>query len=92
VRSAPKDATARDTMESNGVATFSRSGLATVAGTTTTPKSSVTVTGVALSASSLILATPQGTVSGAALSDGRDRAPDNRASCVDAVQQLLADK
>ncbi len=51
----------------NGVADFSRCGSATVAGTATTPTQTVSVTGVALSASSLILATPQGHVPGVAV-------------------------
>lgn len=51
----------------DGVATFSRSGIATVAGTSTLSARTVKVTGVALSGSSLILATPQGTVSGVAV-------------------------
>ncbi len=42
-----------------GVATFSRSGSATVPGSSTQAHSTVKVTGVALSESSLILATPQ---------------------------------
>jgi hypothetical protein len=45
-----------------GVANFSRSGLATVAGTASAPAQTVKVTGVALTSSSLILATPQGVV------------------------------
>jgi hypothetical protein len=51
----------------DGVASFSRSGLATVAGTASTAKSSVVVKGVSLSAASMILATPQGKVSGVAV-------------------------
>jgi hypothetical protein len=47
-----------------GVASFSRSGIATVAGTTAAPKSSVKVTGVPLGATSIVLATLQ-QVSGA---------------------------
>jgi hypothetical protein len=47
-------------LEVDGVASFSRSGLATVAGTSSAAKSSIVVTGVSLSASSLVLATPQG--------------------------------
>jgi len=50
-----------------GVATFSRSGTAVVAGTSRTPRRDVTVTGVTLSASSLVLATPQGKVRGVAV-------------------------
>ena len=46
-------------LQVNGVAAFSRSGLATIAGTSTSPLSSVTVTGVALTAASMVLATPQ---------------------------------
>lgn len=46
-------------LQLNGVAAFSRSGLATVGGTSSSPLSSVTVTGVALTASSVVLATPQ---------------------------------
>ena len=51
----------------DGVVTFSRSGIATVVGTSTTSARTVKVTGVALSSSSLILATPQGAVSGVAV-------------------------
>ena len=51
-------------LQVDGVASFSRSGMATVAGTSSEPAESVTVTGVALTSSSLILATPQGTVAG----------------------------
>ena len=43
----------------NGKAQFSRSGSKVVAGTLTAPKSSVTVTGVALTTKSLVLTTPQ---------------------------------
>jgi hypothetical protein len=43
----------------NGKAQFSRSGSKAVAGTLTAPKSSVTVTGVALTTKSLVLTTPQ---------------------------------
>ena len=50
-------------LEAEGVAKFSRSGIATVAGTATDPAKSVTVTGMALTSSSMILATPQGIVS-----------------------------
>jgi hypothetical protein len=48
----------------NGKAQFSRSGKATVAGTASTPKNSVTVTGKALTSSSLILAVLQKNVAG----------------------------
>jgi hypothetical protein len=48
----------------NGKAQFSRSGTATVAGTTTTPKSSVVISNVALSGKSLVLATAQKNVAG----------------------------
>ena len=41
------------------VSKFSRSGIKAIAGTTLSPKSSVKVTGVALTASSLVLATIQ---------------------------------
>jgi hypothetical protein len=54
-------------LQVDGVAAFSRSGLATVAGTSSAKKSSVKGTGVALTASSLILATPQGKVAGVAV-------------------------
>jgi len=54
-------------LEVAGIASFSRSGLATVAGTSSAPKSSVTVTGVPLTASSLILSTPQGKVAGVSI-------------------------
>jgi hypothetical protein len=47
-----------------GVAKFSRSGTATIAGTSGSPQTSITVTGVSLSASSLVLTTPQGYVAG----------------------------
>ena len=47
-----------------GKAQFSRSGKATVAGTAASPKSSVVVTGVALTAKSLILVTEQKNVAG----------------------------
>jgi hypothetical protein len=46
-------------LQVEGVASFSRSGSALIAGTTANPESSVTVAGVPLSLSSLILATPQ---------------------------------
>jgi hypothetical protein len=48
----------------SGKAQFSRSGTATVTGTMGAPKSSVTVTNVALTAKSLVLVTPQKDVSG----------------------------
>jgi hypothetical protein len=48
----------------DGVASFSRSGKAVVAGTSKKRASSVTVTGVALTSASLVLATPQGVVAG----------------------------
>jgi hypothetical protein len=51
----------------DGVATFSRSGVAAVAGTSRKSAQTVTVTGVALTSSSLILATPQGIVAGVAV-------------------------
>ena len=51
-----------------GQALFSQSGRATVAGTSATPKSSVTVTGVSLRSGSLVLATPQTHLSGVAVS------------------------
>jgi hypothetical protein len=51
-------------LDVRGKATFSRSGTATVAGTTASPKSSVTVTNVALTAKSLILVTEQKNVAG----------------------------
>ncbi len=50
-----------------GIASFSRSGLATVAGTAGAPSQSVVVTGVALSSTSMVLATPQGRISGVAV-------------------------
>ena len=50
-----------------GVAEFSRSGLATVAGTAAKPASTVTVTGVSLSSSSLVLATIQQSIAGVAV-------------------------
>jgi len=46
-------------LQVSGPAVFSRSGIKTIAGTTGTPKSSVKVTSVALTASSLVLATIQ---------------------------------
>jgi hypothetical protein len=46
-------------LDVQGVSKFSRSGLKTIAGTTLSPKSSVKVSGVALTASSLVLATIQ---------------------------------
>jgi hypothetical protein len=51
-------------LEVDGVAAFSRSGTATVAGTSSTSKSSIEVTGVSLSSTSQVLATPQTHVSG----------------------------
>ena len=54
----------------DGIATFSRSGLATVAGTSKTLAQTVTITGVALTSSSLILATPQGVVPAIAIVQG----------------------
>jgi hypothetical protein len=52
-------------LEVNGKAKFSRSGRATVAGTALKPKASVTVTGVALAANSMVMVTPQKNVAGA---------------------------
>ena len=46
-------------LQVEGVATFSRSGTALVAGTAANPEASVTVSGVTLTAGSLIFATPQ---------------------------------
>ncbi len=51
----------------SGVADFSRCGTATVVGTATTSAQTVSVTGVPLTASSLILTTPQGHVAGVAV-------------------------
>jgi hypothetical protein len=51
-------------LQVDGVASFSRSGVATVVGTKTTKASSVQVTGVTLTASSMVLATPQGYMAG----------------------------
>jgi hypothetical protein len=51
-------------LQVNGPSTFSRSGTAVVAGTLASPQSSVTVTGVTLSAASLFLATAQVHVAG----------------------------
>jgi hypothetical protein len=51
-------------LQVEGVASFSRSGSATVTGTASAPRRSVLVTGVALNGSSMILATPQGRVAG----------------------------
>ena len=48
----------------DGKAEFSRSGTASVVGTAATPKSAVTVTGVALTNQSIILVTPQKRVPG----------------------------
>jgi hypothetical protein len=47
-----------------GKAQFSRSGTATITGSSSTPKSSVVISNVALSAKSLVLATPQKNVAG----------------------------
>jgi hypothetical protein len=47
-----------------GKAQFSRSGTATITGSSTTPKSSVVITNVQLSSKSLVLATPQKDVTG----------------------------
>jgi hypothetical protein len=46
-------------LKARGVVEFSRSGIATVAGTVAAPKASVVVTGVTLSANSFVLATLQ---------------------------------
>lgn len=54
-------------LQVDGVASFSRSGIAKVAGKSTKSARTVKVTGVALTSSSLILATPQGTVGGVAV-------------------------
>jgi hypothetical protein len=51
-------------LQVEGVAAFSRSGIATVAGTSGKTAQSVKVTGVALTAASMILATPQAKVAG----------------------------
>lgn len=51
----------------DGVANFSRSGVATVPGTATHAVQSVTVTDVSLTSTSMILATPQGIVDGVAV-------------------------
>jgi hypothetical protein len=51
----------------DGVVTFARSGIAKVAGTSTKAAQTVTVKGVALTSSSLILVTPQGIVAGVAV-------------------------
>ena len=53
-------------LQVTGTAAFSRSGIATIAGTTTTPKNSVVVTvpGGALTANSIVLATIQGNIAG----------------------------
>jgi hypothetical protein len=48
----------------DGTASFSTCGVASVDGSKTHPKSSVTVKGVSLSSSTLVLATPQGSVAG----------------------------
>jgi len=54
-------------LQVDGIASFSRSGRATVAGTAGVPLQSVVVTGVPLGASSVVLATPQGHVTGVAV-------------------------
>ncbi len=54
-------------LQVEGIASFSRSGRATVAGTPSAPRQSVVVTGVVLSSSSLILVTPQDHVTGVAV-------------------------
>jgi hypothetical protein len=54
-------------LQVGGIASFSRCGLAEVKGTASKSKSSVVVTGVALRASSMVLATPQGHVAGVAV-------------------------
>ena len=59
--------TAGTALQVDGVASFSRSGIAKVAGKSTKSARTLKVTGVALTSSSLILATPQGTVSGVAV-------------------------
>lgn len=51
-------------LQVTGPSTFSRSGTAVVAGTVGSPKNSVKVTGVALTAASLVLATAQVKVPG----------------------------
>jgi hypothetical protein len=48
----------------SGKAQFSRSGRATITGSTATPKSSFQVTNVALTAKSLVLVTPQKSAAG----------------------------
>jgi hypothetical protein len=53
-----------DALQVHGVACFSRSGSATVAGTASKAAQSVEVTGVVLTHSSMVLATPQGKASG----------------------------
>jgi hypothetical protein len=52
-------------LQVEGVATFSRSGTALIAGTTANPEASVTVAGVSLSSGSLIFATLQAYVASA---------------------------
>lgn len=52
-------------LQVRGSSQFSTCGTATVAGTSTAPKSAVTVTGVALTDTNVVLATPQGTTGGA---------------------------
>jgi hypothetical protein len=54
-------------LDVQGPVEFSRSGLATVAGTVGTPANSVTVKGVALTSASLVLATIQQAVAGIAV-------------------------
>ena len=54
-------------LQVEGIASFSRSGRAAVAGTPGAPRQFVVVTGVPLSSSSLILATPQDHVTGVAV-------------------------
>jgi hypothetical protein len=54
-------------LQVDGVATFSRSGVAKVTGTSSKPKTSVVVSDVVLSTSSMVLTTPQGHVAGVAV-------------------------
>jgi hypothetical protein len=56
-----------DALQVVGKLSLSRSGAAVVAGAGNAPLSSVTVTGISLSSSSLIIATPQGQVPGVAV-------------------------
>jgi len=56
-----------DALQVVGKLSLSRSGAAVVAGTGDAPLSSVTVTGISLSSSSLVIATPQGQVPGVAV-------------------------